>query len=133
MEIQCPGSIKCISKYQVCDGKGDCEDKEDETNCNTSSTSCSNGIFLCEGSGQCLSPRLVCNGFNDCLNNEDERYCSKGENQLSTLVDPGLPQLKSSELGCPSDKFYCPKLNTTKCIPKEQVCDGNNDYGKRED
>jgi len=133
MEFQGPGTTKCISKFQVCDGKGDCEDKMGEKNCNTNFTSCSYGMFLCESSGQCISQRLVCNGFNDCLNNEDERVCSNTQDQLPKLPFPGLPQLKTSEFGCPSDEFYCPKLNTTKCISKELVCDGNNDCGNLED
>jgi len=95
MEFQCSGTTKCISKFQVCDGKGDCNDKKDESNCNANSTLCSNGMFLCESSGQCISQRLVFNGFNDCLNNEDERVCSNSEDQLSKLSSPGLPQLKT--------------------------------------
>jgi len=133
MQFQCPGTRKCISKYQLCDGKGHCEDNEDESNCNANSTLCSNGMVLCESSGQCISQRLVCNGFNDCLNNEDERYCLNSEDQLPKLLSPGLPQLKPSELGCLPDEFYCPKLNTIKCISKELVCDGNNDCGNEED
>jgi len=133
LQFQCPGSSKCIPKYQVCDGKHDCGNREDERNCQINSPLCSNEMFLCEGSGQCISRRLVCNELVDCLHGEDEKNCSTPETHMSNLGSPGLPPLRPSELGCPSDEFYCPKLNRSQCIYKRFVCDGKDDCGNRED
>ena len=32
-DFKCPGTNKCISSFQICDGSNDCADKSDEINC----------------------------------------------------------------------------------------------------
>ena len=69
MTYQCRNSLKCISKYRLCDGKNDCDYKDDE-DCplinGTCSTHPSDVLFPCTESGKCISLNLIDNGVCDC-------------------------------------------------------------------
>ena len=66
---QCINSSKCISKYRLCDGKNDCDYKDDEY-CPLIDGTCStfgSGIFFkCTTNNVCISSRLVGDGECDC-------------------------------------------------------------------
>ncbi|XP_038633061.1 very low-density lipoprotein receptor-like isoform X3 [Scyliorhinus canicula] len=65
---------------------------------------CSENEFLCRN-GHCVSAMMLCNGIDDCNDQSDERNCSVA--------------------ACGLHEFQC--SNSTVCIPKYQLCDGNHD------
>ncbi|CAD1474699.1 unnamed protein product, partial [Heterotrigona itama] len=67
----------CVSQTARCDGRSDCRDRSDETNCTV--TTCSGDQFRCLD-GTCISIDKRCNQNIDCRNGEDESQCVKGLN-----------------------------------------------------
>ena len=61
-QFKCLDGYRCIRKSQRCDGKLDCVDHSDETECNDSS-SCRYGIWRC-AEGKCIISSFLCNATN---------------------------------------------------------------------
>ncbi|KAK1118231.1 hypothetical protein K0M31_015277 [Melipona bicolor] len=74
-EFQCLDGT-CVSQTARCDGRSDCRDRSDETNCTV--TTCSGDQFRCLD-GTCISIDKRCNQNIDCRNGEDESQCGCGE------------------------------------------------------
>ena len=108
---RCPSEDKCIVRSrQVCDGKPDCKEGEDEANC--TSQLCSSNFFedpkwKCPGTNvtKCISLEVVCDGKKDCDQGEDEgKLCTK--------------RFCQAEL----NRFLCPKPEGNVCSQKDNIC-----------
>ena len=73
-KYKCPDSY-CIPYRNVCNGKWDCPNGEDEKNI-CSKIECP-GYFHCQGLNTCLHPSEICDGKVDCKNSygDDEIFC----------------------------------------------------------
>ncbi|CAF2823515.1 unnamed protein product [Rotaria sp. Silwood2] len=73
IEYRCLNSSKCISKHRLCDGKNDCDYKDDEQ-CSSVNDSCSKygskNHFKCTTRNLCIPPTLIENGRCDCGYND---------------------------------------------------------------
>lgn len=99
-EIPCHKSNACVMKVQKCDGRRDCPQGEDEENCNE------NNYNLC------TPDEIYCNGF--CLNKKVTPTCG------NEIQSPGIP-----DNDCSITQYEC--ANTSVCISRSQLCDGNTD------
>ncbi|XP_050723887.1 basement membrane-specific heparan sulfate proteoglycan core protein-like isoform X5 [Eriocheir sinensis] len=64
----------CVSPYEMCDGKPDCPEGEDEEGCyfDTLMTTCDDSPC---GDKQCIAKYKVCDGIPDCSDAGDEKDC----------------------------------------------------------
>ena len=69
----CVGDGYCLPVFVLCDGVNDCPAKEDEAECD-SSTTCV-GFYRCRASLVCLHPQHVCDGVPQCPQRDDELLC----------------------------------------------------------
>ncbi|KAL8183431.1 UNVERIFIED_CONTAM: hypothetical protein K2H54_041033 [Gekko kuhli] len=90
----------CFNASQHCDGKVDCRDASDETNC---THGCSNTQFQC-GNGECIPRAFVCDHDDDCGDRSDEHSCTYAT--------------------CKGNFFTCP---SGRCIHQTWICDGDDD------
>ncbi|CAF0830570.1 unnamed protein product [Rotaria sordida] len=78
---RCMNSSKCISKYRLCDGKNDCDYKDDE-HCPIINGTCptigSKTLFKCTAEKKCMPLKVIQDGNCDCKDNEyglcDDEY-----------------------------------------------------------
>ena len=150
-EWKCRTETKCISKDQVCDGRIQCPNGEDELGC--SSKYCSalhrTVMWKCPGGNQtkCIPIESVCDGSRDCENGKDEKdictneFCEKSNrylcpkepgaicSKLENICKNCFRNYHCNEYNCSQDfcantlgKMACP--NENKCISEEFACDG---------
>ena len=78
--VKCSGMFKCSNSFcieigDVCDGKQDCVDGEDEMFCDN--LSCP-GMLRCRGETRCVPPWSLCDGHAECqFTFDDETSCSR--------------------------------------------------------
>ncbi|KII60351.1 Low-density lipoprotein receptor [Thelohanellus kitauei] len=83
----------------ICDGKSDCPDGSDETDCARITLRCINDSFECMND-RCIPNQRVCDGNNDCGDWSDEENCL--------------------EKMCADYGAYC---DCGGCIHRHQICD----------
>ena len=78
--VKCSGMFKCRNSFcielgDVCDGKADCANEEDEMFCNN--LSCP-GMLRCRGETRCVPPWKLCDGHAECqITFDDETSCNR--------------------------------------------------------
>jgi len=75
--LACKGSSKCVQKTNICDGRADCPDEDDEDPSLCSTWHCGNGV-RCEESPSCLPDPYsnICSGGDPrCGDKSDQAYC----------------------------------------------------------
>lgn len=158
-EFQCANK-KCIQKSWRCDNDNDCGDPErsDEKDCLV--YECKQGQFKCR-SGHCIGEKLICDGNRDCDDASDEancpprfpdgRYCPQSQFQCNNTVCLRPDFVCDGEQDCAADgsdtsdeepglcqthecdsvrKFLCANK---RCIPKWQLCNGEDNCGDGSD
>jgi hypothetical protein len=71
----------CQPSTNRCDGKVDCEDAIDESNCGV----CKRTEHTCVSDGACVEYLKRCDGIKNCKDGSDEQYCKGKKNRSSSL------------------------------------------------
>ncbi|XP_064095673.1 low-density lipoprotein receptor-related protein 2-like [Macrobrachium nipponense] len=131
-EIACSNGEKCIHQRIICDGRYDCADAadEDEELCRTWYSNCTKlGFAECarNGTTKCVEISEYCAYENPgCEGSLDQRICLMFESQkLDILSIFILPTDAQDAIDCLPGLIAC--SNGEKCIPKEYICDWDND------
>lgn len=74
--IRSQKSCTCIPMANRCDGKVECAEAEDETNCEPACDENQNRT-LCHSTSVCIKIEWFCDGDNDCGDYSDETRCGK--------------------------------------------------------
>ncbi|XP_037609242.1 low-density lipoprotein receptor-related protein 2-like isoform X1 [Sebastes umbrosus] len=111
--VLCRPTSVCLSQAQLCDGKKDCPDGDDEDFCVT--TCPSKEDFKCQDSRGCISRNLVCDGRSHCRDGSDEVDCP-------TVASPAA---RANVLKCRTGSKPC--KDGTECVLYSHVCDGERD------
>ncbi|XP_038052704.1 uncharacterized protein LOC119725371 [Patiria miniata] len=99
-KFACSAGILCINASQVCDGKPDCPEFDDEFDCG-----CGSGKYKCSHGDDCVNPSSLCDANYDCMDRSDEEQCgscgditiylSSGSHTLTSLGYPDLYPLNT--------------------------------------
>nr|XP_008280588.1 PREDICTED: low-density lipoprotein receptor-related protein 2-like [Stegastes partitus] len=111
--LLCRHSSVCLSQAQLCDGKKDCPDGDDEEFC--VGTCPSKDDFKCKDQRSCISRNLVCDGRSHCHDGSDEVDCPT----VSSAVT------RENVLKCRMGSKPC--RDGTECVLYSHVCDGEED------
>ncbi|XP_042365557.1 low-density lipoprotein receptor-related protein 2-like [Plectropomus leopardus] len=111
--VFCRHTSICVSQAQLCDGKKDCPDGDDENFCVT--TCPSKDDFKCKDQSSCVSRNLVCDGRSHCRDSSDEVNCP-------TVTSPAA---RAKVLKCRTGSKPC--KDGTECVLYSHVCDGEED------
>uniref|UniRef100_A0A914CDN1 EGF-like domain-containing protein n=1 Tax=Acrobeloides nanus TaxID=290746 RepID=A0A914CDN1_9BILA len=111
-EMQCEAKnlsspAHCITQEQICDGRMDCPEGDDEKKDLCQAYGCLETQYKCPNTPKCLSLTQICDGNEDCGDGSDEKNCDK-------------PQ-------CPSGNLECGSGQQRRCIQPEHFCDGQQD------
>ncbi|RVE65639.1 hypothetical protein OJAV_G00118390 [Oryzias javanicus] len=111
--LLCRHSALCLPNSQVCDGKRDCPDGDDEEFCVV--TCPSKEEFKCKDRRFCISGSLVCDGRSHCRDGSDEVDCP-------TVASPvTLKNVLKCRMGSK------PCEDGTECVLFSHLCDGEQD------
>lgn len=101
-EFYCNDSGMCVRSSRVCNGRNDCQDGSDESNCQN--WNCTSGYTKCQDNLQCIRDGEMCDGFRtNCKDKSDE-------NQENCL------QHECQEL-------FIKCRNGWQCVPQKNFCD----------
>ncbi|CAF3426792.1 unnamed protein product [Rotaria socialis] len=120
----CKNVCECIPVNQVCDGTKQCKDGSDENPCK-----CNQGEYTCTG-GLCINATNLCDGKMNCPKGDDESQlncnvttvATSTPSQWSTEVTPMFSTAVYTTPFC--DTGLCLALNVERCIPVDELCDG---------
>ncbi|GFU58759.1 low-density lipoprotein receptor-related protein 5 [Nephila pilipes] len=71
-KFRCLSGVTCLPDKWRCDGRADCDDMSDETNCDV----CKPQQFRCHN-GDCIDNTQKCDGISHCKDDSDELCCQK--------------------------------------------------------
>ncbi|XP_006795713.2 low-density lipoprotein receptor-related protein 2-like [Neolamprologus brichardi] len=108
----CRHSSVCLSEAQLCDGKKDCPEGDDEF-CPGACLSIEE--FKCQDRSSCISRHLVCDGRSDCTDGSDEADCPTAAPRTS----------RSNVMKCRIGSKPCE--DGKDCVLYSHVCDGEDD------
>ncbi|XP_028274306.1 sortilin-related receptor-like [Parambassis ranga] len=111
--VLCRHSSVCLSQAQLCDGKRDCPDGDDEEFCVI--TCPSKEDFRCKDRRNCISKNLVCDGRSHCRDGSDEVDCP--------II--ASPATRATTLKCRTGSTQC--KDGRECVLYSHVCDGEKD------
>uniref|UniRef100_A0A0M3K7K5 Ig-like domain-containing protein n=1 Tax=Anisakis simplex TaxID=6269 RepID=A0A0M3K7K5_ANISI len=126
-KVSCPHDQKacqsghCLPHSRFCDGRKDCPDGDDESNCNH--PKCASNELQCRSDGVCLPKSMHCDGVEDCRDGSDEANCThKKKTQLTMIFPPH--QAHHSNVPCPdgSTPEYSFELMKTFCRHGSTYC-----------
>ncbi|XP_047426561.1 low-density lipoprotein receptor-related protein 2-like isoform X2 [Mugil cephalus] len=110
--VLCRHSSVCLTQAQLCDGKMDCPDGDDEESC---VVTCPSKDFKCKDNRSCIARDLVCDGRSHCHDASDEVDCP-------TVASPTT---RAKVLKCRKGSRPC--KDGTVCVLYSHVCDGEKD------
>ncbi|XP_077478907.1 uncharacterized protein lrp13b [Stigmatopora argus] len=108
-----PSIHLCVAPEQFCDGRDDCPDGFDESNCVKRCPYKTD--FLCKDRRGCVPKKFLCDGRADCHDSSDEVYCP--------TIAPAATRTKT--LRCRMGFRRC--RDQSQCVPNRHVCDGEKD------
>ncbi|XP_071323032.1 low-density lipoprotein receptor-related protein 2 isoform X2 [Trachinotus anak] len=111
--VLCRHSSVCLSQAQLCDGKKDCPDGDDEQFCVTTCPSIED--FKCRDRRRCVARNLICDGLSHCQDGSDELDCPTA----------APPAITANVLKCRRASKPC--ADATECVLYSHVCDGEKD------
>nr|XP_049594845.1 low-density lipoprotein receptor-related protein 2 isoform X5 [Syngnathus scovelli]XP_049594846.1 low-density lipoprotein receptor-related protein 2 isoform X6 [Syngnathus scovelli] len=115
--VQCPTSSLCIAPKQLCDGKPDCPDSFDESDCVLKCKS--RREFLCNDRRKCIPRMYVCDGRAHCADASDEKKCKS--------PDRGSPSSRDKAVPLKCRNGFQPCKDGLGCVMYSHVCDGEKD------
>ncbi|VDK17457.1 unnamed protein product, partial [Anisakis simplex] len=131
-KVSCPHDQKacqsghCLPHSRFCDGRKDCPDGDDESNCNH--PKCASNELQCRSDGVCLPKSMHCDGVEDCRDGSDEANCThKKKTQLTMIFPPH--QAHHSNVPCPdgSTPEYSLKLISDYYTVDIEMCKSKED------
>lgn len=136
-EFQCSNG-QCVDNRLRCNGRPDCSDYSDESNCVTtteepitlppvtvSPRSCPFGYVSCLSGDQCVLRNQLCDGRVNCADASDESNCGKSESEFSEQTKSSLHHAYHTlNTGCKRGEFRC---ENGPCVNQVLRCDGQVD------
>ncbi len=110
---KCQDGLQCINRYEVCDGKHECNDKSDEDPLVCTQYNCHPRKWKCQDGLQCINRYEVCDGKPECNDRSDE------------------DSVVCTHWKCRAGYWKC--KDKPQCIEEALVCDGEHDCNDRSD